>query len=278
MNRVLKINMSIVPEINPGRQRMLAERHALILRFNEGENYFPTHVENFFDQSSLYDGDGDLIIDEPTSEDLAEHPDSENYLALDNDAVEPHDYNVYSRVATARDDWIVIQYWFFYVYDDKMVVPSTDIGEHEGDWEMIQIELAPFGAPLFVGYSQHYGGEWAWWDDIEKEDDSPIVYVAKGSHASYFESGTMFIDPLDWLEPHRGNGEHLSSKDYTLTLFSNQPWLLFEGIWGGTTGLAPSPHGPVFRHSKPHDVLPSGPQAYMWVEPIRWWGSLDIWP
>lgn len=139
---------------------------------------------------------------------------------------------------------------------------------------MIQIELTSSGVPLIVGYSQHYGGEWAWWDDIEKEDDSPIVYVAKGSHASYIESG-RYITTLYW-EDHYGNGDDLAPRDYTITFLDNQPWLQFQGKWGCNSGSVP---GPVFRHSKPHDVLPSGPQAYMWVEPIRWEGvSLDIWP
>ncbi|MFO7991299.1 MAG: PKD domain-containing protein [Thermoplasmata archaeon] len=270
----LEMKMFTAPEINPGRQRMLAEQHAPILRFNEGENFFPTHVENFLEQSSLYDGDGMLIKDEVTSQDLVDNSGPENYLALDyDDAVEPYDYNVYSRVATARDDWIVIQYWFFYVYDDKDIVPGTDIEKHEGDWEMIQIELTPYGAPLSVGYSQHYGGELAWWYDIEKEDDSPVVYVAKGSHASYPESGGWQIG--GYGEEYKGNGDELHPLDYTITFSDNHPWLQFQGKWGSDSGSVP---GPVYRHSKPHDVLPSGPQAYIWIEPVRWQEvSLDIW-
>ncbi len=212
-----------------------------------------------------------LIKDEVTPQDLANYPDSENYLALDDDAVEPHDYNVYASVATARNDWIVIQYWFFYVYDDKPLA-----GKHEGDWEMIQIELTPYGDPLFVGYSQHYGGEWAYWWDIERDGDRPVVYVSRGGHASYFESGSK--EYVVTRDHHHGDGIIIHPRfepDYNITMLETQDWLKFKGRWGADSRSVP---GPVFRHSKPIEKLPSGPVAYIWIEPVYWMQeSLKLW-
>lgn len=101
----------------------------------------------------------------------------------------PYDVNQ-SRVA--------LQYWFPYYYDDWA-------NRHEGDWESITIllDLNPgiitIGRQLTeselldgitgadVGYSSHEDGYRRLWDDVQKTAEGrPIVYVARGSSASYF--------------------------------------------------------------------------------------------
>ena len=48
------------------------------------------------------------------------------------------------------------------------------------------------GHPDIAVYAQHSYGEMRRWEEIEKLDadlDRPVVYVARGSHASYFTAG-----------------------------------------------------------------------------------------
>jgi len=85
---------------------------------------------------------------------------------------------------------VALQYWFLYFYNDWA-------NRHEVDWEGITLILArrdPAGPltpenlePLMAGYSSHEGGRRRPWISVEKEGERPVVYVAQGSHASYFE-------------------------------------------------------------------------------------------
>ncbi len=97
-----------------------------------------------------------------------------------------------------RCNRVALQYWFHYYYDDWA-------NRHEGDWEglTILVELDPHifdqereltagellaGIKVHdVGYASHEEGYRRRWEDVQKTADGrPIVYVARGSSASYF--------------------------------------------------------------------------------------------
>jgi hypothetical protein len=90
---------------------------------------------------------------------------------------------VYGRCVQAGDA-VVLQYWYFYFYNDKQ-------NRHEGDWEMVSIELdARTLEPRRVGYAGHEGGAQRDWPGIQKfeaDPNRPLVFVAKGSHAAYMD-------------------------------------------------------------------------------------------
>src|SRR4030042_1503981 len=89
-------------------------------------------------------------------------------------------YTVYSRV-TKESTSTVVQYWFFYAYND------APLNDHEGDWEMIELILDSAQNPTSVAYSLPWKGQRASWGDVDKVDSThPVVYVARGSHANYF--------------------------------------------------------------------------------------------
>jgi hypothetical protein len=105
-------------------------------------------------------------------------------------------YTYYGRVV--RDGgYIVLQYLYFYVMNDWR---SSFYGanDHEADWEQVLVFLDA-GAPgepqpAWVAYASHgYSGDdlRRRWDDpdLRKFGDHPIVFVAAGSHAAYFEAG-----------------------------------------------------------------------------------------
>jgi hypothetical protein len=93
---------------------------------------------------------------------------------------------------------VALQYWFQYYYDDWA-------NRHEGDWEEITV-LLELGHDVFkqsraldergllmdatvhdVGYASHQDGYRRLWGDVQKTTEGrPIVYVSRGSSASYF--------------------------------------------------------------------------------------------
>jgi hypothetical protein len=75
----------------------------------------------------------------------------------------------------------VLQYWYLYLFNDA---PN----KHEGDWEMVAIELdSETLEPQQVGYSGHEGGARRAWAGVHRNGERPYVFVARGSHAAYLD-------------------------------------------------------------------------------------------
>ena len=126
-----------------------------------------------------------------------------------------------------------LQYWFFYFYDDPNL--AARIGLHEGDWEMIQLRI-PAGRdePDIAVYAQHKSANLRDWRRVEKVEgspDTPLVYSARGSHASYFEAG--LYDTEAWFDIADGQGPR---RDLKLEVIDDQspPWAQWPGRWGDT--------------------------------------------
>lgn len=93
----------------------------------------------------------------------------------------PYGPAVYGRYVE-DDSGPSLQYWYLCLYNDFR-------NNHEGDWEMVTIELSGDGSPLRAGYSIHDGGSVRNWADVAKDEPGgshPLLYVARGSHAGYF--------------------------------------------------------------------------------------------
>lgn len=132
-----------------------------------------------------YTGDSELFFKYPRENralhrsDRAAHWTAYSRILCEGDY--PRTY--YTRVVGPYEDGVIlVQYWFGYYYDDWA-------NEHEGDWEMVCV-LTANGAPVGVAASQHEGGEYREWDRVELRGGRPALYVAAGSHAIYFETGT----------------------------------------------------------------------------------------
>jgi Vacuolar protein sorting-associated protein 62 len=244
----------------------LAMRYAPVARLVDqdepcgpGEPYIPTDVDAIMGQDTVaLRGpwtEDDLVSIAPTAEDLSEglyeyHLDFPGY-ALEpgcdyekwaNRVTEGTDPTVYAHVAT-EDGQLALQYWFFYPFNDYN-------NKHEGDWESIQLNFDASDAaealeqdPVEIGYSQHDGGERADWGDEKLEivdDTHPVVHVAAGSHANYYDEDlylgrsaeqgvgcddarapTHDVDPVVQVIP--------SDPDAALNQY---PWIGFEGRWG----------------------------------------------
>jgi Calcineurin-like phosphoesterase len=140
---------------------------------------------------------------------------------------------VYGRVAS-HGGYTWLQYWLWFYYNRKHIL---GVGEHEGDWEMVQVALRPgreWDEPDLVTCSQHESGEARTWDRVERESapdgDHPAIYVAPLSHALYFEAGAHpyfpgVDDPDGSLPPVLPKVEELG------------PWRSWKGLWGNSKGV-----------------------------------------
>ena len=118
-------------------------------------------------------------------------------------------YCYYGRVIE-QSDWIILQYWYFYAYNNWRS-GYEGANDHEGDWEMVCIYLYRDHQgninPEWVAYASHdFSGDdlRRRWDDpeLEKVGDHPVVYAGAGSHASYFQDGEYLAEiELPFLTP-----------------------------------------------------------------------------
>ena len=110
-------------------------------------------------------------------------------------------YRYHGRMVR-QDGWIVLQYWFFYPFNDWR---SGFFGanDHEADWELISVYLSESEGgevrPEWVAYAAHdYAGDdfRRRWDDpeLEKVGEHPVVYPGAGSHAGYFVAGEYLTE------------------------------------------------------------------------------------
>jgi hypothetical protein len=175
---------------------------------------------------------------------------------------------VYGRVAREEGrEGLVVQYWFFYYFNDWN-------NNHEGDWEMSQVQYEESSAaeavtsePVSLAYSQHGGGETADWNDekVSKEGDRPAVYVVVGAHANKYEpalflgrgeGGTGFGCD-DARGPHRRLDVTAVPLPRVEDASGSFAWLAWEGRWGERQDWEfNGPTGPIDKS--------------VWREPISW--------
>ncbi len=113
----------------------------------------------------------------------------------------PSEPCVYHGRVVREHGYVALQYWFFYAFNDWRT-SFYGVNDHEADWELVTVYLAedPAGVlrPQWVAYSAHEFVN----DDLRRRWDAPevtwigehpVVYVAAGSHANYFQRGEYML-------------------------------------------------------------------------------------
>src|SRR4051812_14922722 len=154
-------------------------RHAPILRYDPRDGYHATSAQ------ALTDRRLDAVGARSDTVALAQPP-------------HPPDV-AYGRAVQARGGRTWLQYWFLYAANpqDRGIVRT---GRHEGDWEVVQVELDPGGRARQAVFAEHSWARACAWAAIERRGPAPVVYVANGSHAAYpqaGEHGRPWPDPDD---------------------------------------------------------------------------------
>jgi hypothetical protein len=144
-----------------------------------------------------------------------------------------------------------LQYWLYYFYNDYNL--ALGIGLHEGDWEMVQLRMHG-DEPDVAVYAQHRQAEQRPWAEVERvpgDPRRPLVYVARGSHASYFHAGFHQTEAWYDLADGKRNAPRLALE---IIDDDTPPWVGWPGVWGDTRARVggidqPSPRGPAAHGS-----------------------------
>lgn len=178
-------------------------------------------------------------------------------------------YIYYGRVVR-QDGWIILQYWFFYCYNNWRS-GFNGVNDHEADWELITVyayEQNGFIVPEWAAYASHdfQGNDLRRrWDDDEQldlVDGHPVVYVGAGSHASYFQPG-----------------EYQAEVNLSLPTWVRNARKVWNRFWTETLGQQPlDPFRIPFVDYARGDGLSIGPgQAEAWtpvlIDESTPWGS-----
>ncbi len=153
---------------------------------------------------------------------------------------------VYGRAVEAEDGGTWLQYWFFYLYNNKAFL---GFGLHEGDWEMVQVRLDRAERPTGMAFAQHSHGQRCRWELVERRGRRPVVYVARGSQASYAAPGRHDAPVI----PDHADGRGPEVADPTLELIAgDEPgWVAWPGRWGSSKARSVlesnSPRGPAHQ-------------------------------
>lgn len=195
-----------------------------------------------------------------------------------------------------------LTYWLFYGLSRPPSVPDdSKILTHEGDWERIAVTIVGVGPktegrydrylPLSVRYHYHDDSRLLPWHAVRRAAGAggaaetathPIVYSAKGSHASYWRAGR-------YESEYRPNGKRLFAvhddaiacqkcprwQTWDLVLdVTGERWYGFGGAWGvaskrsdGTGPLGPSRYKvrglgtPTTETVNVGEAVPSSPTA-----------------
>ena len=241
----------------------LLQRHLPVLKYDSQEHYFAdsaaewtdnpgnllsradgtpiasatpaggeSKLELAFLQETSYANSQDVLDTDVIGDPSRSYREQANRLHED----ERYRNRIYGRAQVDSHGRTWLQYWFFYFYNDYNLIGSfIHAGRHEGDWEMIQIRLDEAQEPDCAVYAQHNSAEVRRWDQVDRVPgtDQPLVYVARGSHASYFEPGTLWTGY--WFDLADGKRR---SPALTLEIVrEGRPewrWMEWPGYWGDT--------------------------------------------
>ncbi|MBJ7470943.1 MAG: hypothetical protein JHD16_06550 [Solirubrobacteraceae bacterium] len=165
-----------------------------------------------------------------------------------------------AEVTQLPDGSTAVTYWFFFA-DNHAVswLFRNFLMSHEGDWERIVVRLDDRGQPAHVAYHAHGGYRTLQWDDVPRVDDHPtrpVVFSARGSHASYPTGGWQKQRPFDVCAKSLRHAETVPLWNVdAVTRVEAQPWYRLGVRWGdgprsrGRSGA--SPFGPGNRTGCP---------------------------
>ncbi len=177
---------------------------------------------------------------------------------------DPRDWVVYGHVYSAQNgDWL-LQYWFFYPFND-----GHFFFDHEGDWEHITVRLDDAYHPLGAFYARHGDcapGPWFDWARLTREGEHPVVLSARGTHASYPSASEArwydrTCDTLDlsqaaargcriWRTGRDGGAGGVAGLGQRFEPRAGATFIGWPGEWGATGAMGRSggsPLGPAFQ-------------------------------
>lgn len=162
----------------------------------------------------------------------------------DNEELEALGYadHIYGHAVADPGGELWLQYWFFYYYNP---FSFAGVGDHEGDWEMIQISLDSNDEPVDVVFAQHAYASICSWEQVASSPvGGPRVFPGLGSHATYPSPGTWETDsPLD--DNNDGEGMLIGEPALEVITDGSPSWVAWPGHWGNSRGGGLNQSSPV---------------------------------
>ena len=215
-------------------------------------------------------GQGKEYLTDPRLADASDRLDERNTGSFSEDAApwqeNPEYADIsYGRAVYTEGHWW-LQYWFWYYYDEFNLIGAA--GDHEGDWEMIQIQLGEYGNPQLTTYAQHHDEtadtcnfDILDWTVGAVPNISPVVYPAYGRHASYIRPGSG----LGGIPYDEVDGEGYVARTRAVDMFEevspellpgvvggdySRNWSIWPGRWGNSLEEGKSPMAPISQGQK----------------------------
>ena len=151
------------------------------------------------------------------------------------------DYTYYYRMVE-DDDYLCLQYWFFYSYND-WGRSFAGMNDHEGDWECMMLfferdaQGRPQEPPAYITFADHESRQTKPWGhgDVNCIGDHPVGFVAAGSHATYPEAGARVLMRMySLIDYASGEGATIDHDDWVYRIdMDTLPWLgAYQGSFG----------------------------------------------
>lgn len=241
-----------------------------IIYFNSAEKFFPTSIENMLSVSSLTLGDDKNILVKPgdiTTNNIGTFnskydPSStpQGYNLRINVSEKSHEGDpsfkesvnnkqmkitnnvpIYVHYYDLDKSTMVIQYMFLYNYNGSHKFPILgDLGQHPGDLEHISVYVDKNTEKITKIYFAAHSTETGMFinaSNIQFEEDRPIIYAARSSHASYPSKGHFSVNAAYGLydDVTDDTGLHWYTENIVF-IDENTPWNQFKGNLGGKGG------------------------------------------
>jgi len=269
--------------------RALADRYRPELHFRHDVNdlrrgdFEPRPASLLVDVPGTRLVKGDSSVLDPSLDQMAAGTDADSFIDLTGDpwrdafadysepylnqlSIEPPRYPItaHARVVPNAEGShkTVIQYWLCYYFNNW-------INNHEGDWELVEIVMNEDLEPEKAAYSQHSKAFVKGWNEegLSRAGTHPLVFVAEGSHANYFENGAWGTHYHQGKLDKTGDASSSSVELDVDGLAAVTGWSAFAGRWGEVNRWWPPVWLPPFVEGGP-----GGPvcQGGAWEAPLSW--------
>lgn len=264
-------------QISPAQRDELIRKYAPEVRFHKDEKYFPMNVNEFLPYVDLRNPSKNVELKKGQVTSVAlsgySRPNYVDYYLGFADkvmkgGVKKDSNNMIHTRAYANfiptGDGAVIQYIMYYPFNGvfqmgetsfidnivNAVTSAADIGDHEADFEHINVRLNSALQLVDVYYARHKPSADGGYAAPEiTEGTHPVVYASKYGHAAH----PHHKDKQANQDATSSNGprwrtwediQYLGTKDNPTP---GNEWMKFVGHFGGTDGGKSSPRGPAHQ-------------------------------
>lgn len=219
----------------------LVKKFAPIFYLHSKEKYFPLGLETYLLNSEVWHKDelvynkGECNWDKINNKIVngKKYDPIHFKLNIDEKKIYGDKTNLAPHYVAVIEDNELIQITYAQIYPNNPGYTMFNFGQHKADLEhvLIQIHKKNMNEIFRMYYSSHSSGQWKLGDEIIKENNRPVVYIAKGSHACYSKSGT-WVRIGGFANDICNKGIKWDPLDNNLVILKDQGYVYYPGVLG----------------------------------------------